>query len=67
MGHSPILHSRTANPVGVAQFLLARAVQARRIALTLSSRDAEIAEGYAKECEIEARRLLAPQAPPIAA
>jgi hypothetical protein len=47
--------------------LLARATQARRIALTLSKPDAEIAEDYAAECEAEARRLLGWRSPPIAA
>jgi hypothetical protein len=55
------------NPVGAAQLLLARATQARRIALTLSKSDAEIAEDYAAECEAEARRLLGWRSPPIAA
>jgi len=67
MGQSAILFSQAMNPVGAAQFLLARAAQARRIALTLSKKDAEIAEAYAKDCEAEARRLLTRRTPPIAA
>jgi hypothetical protein len=67
MGHSTILFSQAKNPVGVAQCLLARAAQARRIALTLSGNDVAIAETYALECETEARRLLARRTPPIAA
>lgn len=59
--------SHAKNPVGAAQFLLARATQARRIALALSKSDAEIAEAYAAECEAEARRLLGWRSPPIAA
>jgi hypothetical protein len=55
------------NSVGAAQLLLARATQARRIALTLSKPDAEIAEAYAAECEAEARRLLGWRSPPMAA
>jgi hypothetical protein len=55
------------NPIGAAQLLLARATQARRIALTLSKADAEIAEAYAAECEAEARRLLGWRSPPMAA
>jgi len=47
--------------------LLARATQARRIALALSKRDSEIAEAYALECEAEARRLLGWHSPPMAA
>jgi hypothetical protein len=35
---------------------LARAEQARRIARILSSTDAEIAEAYAIECEVQALR-----------
>jgi hypothetical protein len=55
------------NAVAAAQLLLARATQARRIALTLSRPDAEIAEAYAAECEGEARRLLGWRSPPMAA
>jgi hypothetical protein len=55
------------NPVGTVQFLLARATQARRIALTLSKPDAAIAEAYAAECEAEARQLLGWHSSPIAA
>jgi len=65
MGHSAILFSPAINPVGAAQLLLARAAQARRIALALSKSDAAIAETYAQECEREARRLLTRQ--PLAA
>jgi hypothetical protein len=67
MGHSAILFPHPKNPVGTAQFLLARAAQARRIALTLSKQDCEIAEAYALECESEARRLLTRRTPSIAA
>ena len=67
MGQSAILFSQAMNPVGAAQFLLARAAQARRIALALSKPDAEIAEAYAQECEAEARSLLTRKTPPIAA
>jgi hypothetical protein len=57
MAQAAIL-SYVKNPVGAAQDLLARATQARRIALALSKADSEIAEAYAAECEAEARRLL---------
>jgi len=66
MAHAAIL-SYVKNPVGAAQDLLARATQARRIALALSKRDSEIAEAYALECEAEARRLLGWHSPPMAA
>ena len=66
MAQAAIL-SYVKNPVGAAQLLLARATQARRIALTLSKSDSAIAEAYAAECEAEARRLLGWQTPPIAA
>ena len=46
---------------------LLRAERARRIALTLSKRDAEIALAHAAECEAEARRAMTPHTPPIAA
>jgi hypothetical protein len=58
MAQVAIPFSQLKNPVGAAQDLLARATQARRIASTLSRPDAEIAETYALECEMEARRLL---------
>jgi hypothetical protein len=67
MSHSAILFSHAKNPVVAAQGLLARAAQARRVALALSQADAAIAEAYAQECEVEARRLLARKTPPIAA
>jgi hypothetical protein len=67
MGQSAILFTHAMNPIGAAHVLLARAAQARRIALALSKPDAEIAEAYAQECEVEARRLLTRQASPIAA
>lgn len=62
MAQAAIL-SYVKNPVGAAQDLLARATQARRIALTLSKHDSDIAEAYAAECEAEARRLLGWRSP----
>ena len=43
---------------------LARAERARRIALTLSKTDAEIALAHAAECEAEAIRAATPQPTP---
>jgi hypothetical protein len=67
MGQSAIPFSHAMNPVGAAQFLLARAAQARRVAIALSKADAAIAEAYAQECETEARRLLTRSTSPMAA
>jgi hypothetical protein len=44
------------------QSWLARAARARNIAGLLAPNDAEIVDAYARECEIEARRLIGSQA-----
>ena len=50
------------------QMWLARAARARHIAGLLAPKDAEIVEAYARECEIQARRLIdRPASQPLAA
>jgi hypothetical protein len=68
MGHTPILFPRTASPLEApgAAWLL-RAAQARRIALMLAGRDAEIVEAYALECEAKAAQPVKQKRPAIAA
>ena len=47
---------------------LARAARARNIAGLLAPKDAEIVEAYARECEIQGRRLIdRPASQPLAA
>lgn len=58
MTDEAILSRTIISPVAASQLWLARAAQARRIAATLSGKDAEIVEGYARECEAEARRII---------
>jgi hypothetical protein len=67
MGQQPILLQSGWKPVADCAVWLARAGQARRLALMLSQRDAELLEAYADECEGEVRRLLATKAAAIAA
>ena len=67
MGQQPILFQSGRKPVADCATWLARARQARRLALMLSARDAELLDAYADECEGEVRRLLATKAAPIAA
>jgi hypothetical protein len=56
MSSAPILSRADAGPDGPAWRWLARAEQARRIASILSPADAELAEAYAIECEVNALR-----------
>ena len=60
---------RGANDLLLAyQMWLARAARARNIAGLLASKDAAIVEAYARECEIQARRLIdGPTSQPLAA
>jgi hypothetical protein len=58
MGQQPILFQSVRKPVAECAAWLARARQARRLALMLSMRDAELLETFAAECEGEVRRLL---------
>ena len=67
MGQQPILFQSSRKPVADWAAWLARARQARRVALMLSARDAELLEAYAKECETEVRRLLEVKGASIAA
>jgi hypothetical protein len=67
MGQQPILFQSGRKPVADCAAWLARARQARRLALMLSVQDAERLEAYADECEGEVRRLLAANAAAIAA
>jgi hypothetical protein len=53
MGQTAILFRHSLKPDG-AQAWLARAEQARRIALMLAPGDAAILEGFARECEVKA-------------
>jgi hypothetical protein len=59
MGQQPILLQPTRKPVADCAAWLARARQARRLALMLSARDARLLEAYADECEGEGERLAA--------
>ena len=56
MSSAPILLQTFAETDSPAGRWLARAEQARRIARILSPADAEIAEAYAIECEVQALR-----------
>jgi hypothetical protein len=67
MGQKAILLQSGRKPVADCAVWLARARQARRLALMLSVRDAALLEAYADECEGEVRRLLAAKAALIAA
>ncbi len=53
--------------MAAVQIWLARAAQARRIAVMLSAKDAEIVAAYAMECEAEVKRLIDQRQPAIAA
>jgi hypothetical protein len=46
-----------------AQIWETRAARALRLAETLSAMDAEVLRAYAEECDAEARRMVASQAP----
>jgi hypothetical protein len=50
-----------------AKLWLARAAQARRLALMLAAKDAAILESFARECEAQARRPASKLKPLIAA
>jgi hypothetical protein len=67
MAEAAILFSRATKAAATAPMWLARARQARRIAIMLSAVDAEIVEVFALECEAEAKRLIDRQEPAIAA
>jgi hypothetical protein len=67
MAQLTIRTPRLQTPVREVQVWLVRAERARRIALTLSKADAEIALAHAAECEGMAARLMAPRQPQIAA
>ena len=56
MSSVAILSRTVGGPDGPAWRWLARAEQARRVARLLSPADAEIAEAYAIECEVNALR-----------
>ena len=58
MAETTILFRRAKKHGSTAQVWFARAQQARRIALTLSAKDAEILEAYAAECDAQVKRLL---------
>jgi hypothetical protein len=67
MAETAILFPRATKPGPTVQVWLARAKQARRIALTLSVQDAATLEAYAAECEAQVKRLTEPRRPAIAA
>ena len=67
MGQQAIPFQSGRKPVADCAAWLARARQARRLAMMLSERDAALLEAYADECEGEVWRLLAAKAAPIAA
>ena len=65
MGQQAIPLQPIRKPVADCAAWLARARQARRVAMMLSARDAKLLEAYAIECEGESR--IAAKATPIAA
>ena len=67
MAPAPILVSRLRKPRDAFHVWLARAERARRIASTLSAKDGEIIEAYARECEAEAMHSIDGRQPAIAA
>ena len=60
MASATILSRRPRAPSRESDLWLARALKARRIAMSLSKRDAETALAYAAECEAEARKVALP-------
>jgi hypothetical protein len=56
MGQTAILFPSGAKQPDSVRAWLARAAQARRIAPMLASRDAEILEAFARECEARAAK-----------
>jgi hypothetical protein len=58
MSIAPILSQSCAAQIPTAERWVARAEQARRIARLLPPADADIAEAYAIECEVEALRCV---------
>jgi hypothetical protein len=67
MAQAAILFRRATKPVTAFDTWLARAERARRIAMELSARDAEVLAAYAAECEAEAWLLGDEFVTPIAA
>jgi hypothetical protein len=67
MAETTILFRRAKKSGSTAQVWFARAQQARRIALTLSARDAETLEAYAAECDAQVKCLMNQRQPAIAA
>jgi len=66
MAQTAILFSQATKPFEGSTAWVARAAQARRIAVMLSPEDAKILEAYAVECEAKAARPTG-QRPAIAA
>jgi len=64
---APILVPRLQKPRDAFHVWLGRAERARRIAATLSAKDGEIIEAYARECEAEAMQAIDPEQAAIAA
>jgi hypothetical protein len=58
MSSAPILSRTSAGTDSPAERWLARAEQARRVARILAPPDADIAEAYAIECEVQALRCV---------
>lgn len=67
MAQQPILIHSARKSVADCAAWLARARQARRLAVMLSMQDAKLLDTYADECEREVKRLLEAKAAPIAA
>jgi hypothetical protein len=67
MAETAILFRSAKTSGSTAQVWLARAQQARRLALMLSAEDAKILETYAAECEAQVRRLTKQRRSPLAA
>lgn len=58
MSTAPILSPIYAATIPTAERWVARAEQARRIASFLAAADADVAEAYAIECEVQALRCV---------
>jgi hypothetical protein len=67
MAEAAILFPSAAKPLEASGAWLARAAQARRVAMMLAAKDAEILEAYALECEAKAAPPAEAQAPAVAA
>jgi hypothetical protein len=67
MGDLAILFQRIQKPITASERWLGRAARARRIALMLSRKDADLVEAYAAECEAQARQINEEQRASIAA